>query len=416
MLTEQQLEMLGDEIAALYQQLENDVIADIARRVRKTRRFTETAELMAQAMMQTGKSPDEIRAEVMCLLRADKDYQEEVAKNTLEWKQYVKKEIEAAEAEAKRIGDEIIANAGNMSFNYDLSMWEQAGQTLTKDSGFTKLIEEMAVHTAGTLKNLTKTTGFKGIHGMVRLEDAYIKYLDKAVMKMASGTFSFDQAVNDCIKELAQSGLRSINYKNGKTYQLDTASRMCVRTSCHQLSGSILMHHCETMGTDLVEVSAHEGARPDHAKWQGKIYSRSGKNKKYPDFSICRYGAADGLCGVNCRHRMYPFFEGISQPGNWPGEPEPRKYNGKTFSYYDATQMQRKMERNIRATRREIEAMESIGGDTRALNAKKRQQIQEYHKFSQAVGIRAKDNRHRVIAGTSDLSRTNVYKEQRMKK
>lgn len=91
MLTEEQLETLGDEIAALYQQLESDVIADIARRVRKTGRFTETAELMAQAMLKTGKSSDEIRAEVMKLLRADKAYQEQVAKNTKEWKAYVKK-------------------------------------------------------------------------------------------------------------------------------------------------------------------------------------------------------------------------------------------------------------------------------------------------------------------------------------
>lgn len=197
MLTEEQLETLGDEIAALYQQLESDVIADIARRVRKTGRFTETAELMAQAMLKTGKSSDEIRAEVMKLLRADKAYQEQVAKNTKEWKAYVKKEIEAAEAEAKRIGDEIIANAGDMSFNYDLAMWEKAGEKLKKDSAFTKLVEQMASHTAGTLKNLTKTTGFKGVYGMILLKDAYIKSLDKAVLKMASGTFSFDQAVND---------------------------------------------------------------------------------------------------------------------------------------------------------------------------------------------------------------------------
>lgn len=413
MLTEEQLEMLGDEIAALYQQLENDVIADIARRVRKTGRFTETAELMAQAMLKTGKSPDEIRAEVMKLLRADKAYQEQVAKNTKEWKAYVKKEIEAAEAEAKRIGDEIIANAGDMSFNYDLAMWEQAGEKLKKDSGFTKLVKQMAMHTTGSLKNLTKTTGFKGVHGMMFLKDAYIKSLDKAVFKMASGTFSFDQAVNDCIKELAASGLRSIDYKSGRTYQLDTAARMCVRTSCHQLSGGILMHHCEIMGTDLVEVSAHMGARPEHAKWQGKIYSISGKNKKYPNFSICGYGRADGLCGPYCRHRMYPYFEGISQPNNWPKDPEPLKYHGRTYTYYDATQQQRKMERDIRASRRELEATNAIGGDTKELEARIRSQIKNYHDFSKAMHIRPKDNRHRVIAGTSDLSKTNAFRYKR---
>ena len=405
MLTENQLEMLGDQIAALYQALEQDVIADIARRVKKTKRFTETAELMAQAMKETGKSPDQIRAEVMKLIRADKAFQDEVAKNTKEWKEFVREEIKATEAAAKEAGNDIIANAGDMSFNYDMEAWQQAGMTLTKDSAFTRMVEEMSKATAGTLKNLTRSTGFKGVHGTTALKNAYRQYLDKALMKMSTGTFSYDQCVNDCVKELAQSGLRSVDYASGRTYQLDTAARMAIRTANSQLAGQISMHYIEETDTDLVEVSAHWGARPEHAAWQGKIYSRSGKNKKYPNFSVCHYGAVDGLKGINCRHDFYPFFEGISEPNTWPDEPKPQEYHGKTYNYYQATQKQRRMERDIRATKREIEAQKAIGGDTSLLEAQKRKQIKEYHNFSNAMGIRAKDNRLRVIAGTSDLKK-----------
>lgn len=406
MLTENQLEMLGDQIAALYQALEQDVIADIARRVKKTKRFTETAELMAQAMKETGKSPDQIRAEVMKLIRADKAFQDEVAKNTKEWKEFVREEIKATEAASKEAGNDIIANAGDMSFNYDMEAWQQAGMELTKDSAFTRMVEEMSKATAGTLKNLTRSTGFKGVHGTTALKNAYRQYLDKVLIKMATGTFSYDQCVNDCVKELAQSGLRSVDYASGRTYQLDTAARMAIRTANSQLAGQISMHYIEKTDTDLVEVSAHWGARPEHAEWQGKIYSRSGKNKKYPNFSVCHYGAVDGLKGINCRHDFYPFFEGISEPNTWPDEPEPQEYRGKTYNYYQATQKQRKMERDIRATKREIEAQKAIGGDTSLLEAQKRKQIKEYHNFSNAMGIRAKDNRLRVIAGTSDLRKT----------
>jgi len=405
MLTENQLEMLGDQIAALYQALEQDVIADIARRVKKTKRFTETAELMAQAMKETGMAPDRIRAEVMKLLRADKAFQDEIAKNTKEWKEFVREEIRKMEETAKEAGNDIIANAGDMSFNYDMAAWEQAGMKLTKDSAFTRMVEEMSKATAGTLKNLTRSTGFKGVHGTTALKNAYRQYLDKAMMKMATGTFSYDQCINDCIKELAQSGLRSIDYASGRTYQLDTAARMAVRTANSQLAGQISMHYIEKTETDLVEVSAHWGARPEHAAWQGKIYSRSGKNKKYPNFSVCHYGDVDGLKGINCRHDFYPFFEGISEPTTWPDEPKPKEYRGKTYDYYHATQKQRKMERDIRATKREIEAQKAIGGDTSLLEAQKRKQIKEYHNFSNAMGIRAKDNRLRVIAGTSDLKK-----------
>ena len=172
MLTENQLEMLGDQNAALYQALEQDVIADIARRVKKAKRFTETAELMAQAMKETGKSPDQIRAEVMKLIRADKAFQDEVAKNTKEWKEFVREEIKASEAAAKEAGNDIIANAGDMSFNYDMEAWQQAGMELTKDSAFTRMVEEMSKATAGTLKNLTRSTGFKGVLGTTALKNA----------------------------------------------------------------------------------------------------------------------------------------------------------------------------------------------------------------------------------------------------
>lgn len=410
MLPEEVLEQLGDRGAALFQAFEQDLIADIARRIKKTGRYTETAELQAQAMMAEGVSPAEILKEVMRILQADDEYQKEVAQNTLEWKKYVKAEIQAMREKAKEEGDDIIANAGDMSFNYDLSMWEQNGEKLTKDSAINRMISEMSKDTAGTFKNLTKSMGFKGAYSFVTLQNAYIRYLDKAVVKMATGTFSYDRAVEDAVREMAHSGLRSVDYASGRTYQLDTAARMCVRTSCHQLSAKMSMHNCEKMGTDLVEVTAHWGARPEHAVWQGKIYSRSGKNKKYPPFSECHYGAVDGLCGVNCRHTFYPFFEGVSEPTKWDEEPEPKEYNGKTYTYYEMTQKQRQMERKVRETKREIEAKRAIGEDTDDLESAKRKQIAEYHKFSDEMGIRPKDNRLRVVKGSSDLTKTKSYK------
>lgn len=410
MLTEEQLELFGDQIAEVYQAFEQDMIADIARRVKNTGRFTETAELMAQAMHAAGDSPVRIRAEVMKILQADKEYQDTVAQNTLEWKKFVKDEIKEMERVAEETGNRIIAEAGDMSFNYDMAAWEQTGKKLTKGSPFAKVVKAMSTVTNGTFKNITRTMGFKGSHSFTTLQNAYIKSLDKAILKMATGTFSYDRCVMDCVKELAQSGLRCVDYASSRTYQLDTAARMCIRTACHQLSGKISMQNCEKTQTDLVEVSAHWGARPEHAAWQGKIYSRSGKSNKYPPFSICRYGAVDGLMGINCRHTFYPFFEGISTPNEWEPEPKPKEYNGKIYDYYQITQKQRKMERDIRATKREIEATKFIGGDTKVLEAKKRKQINEYHKFSNAMDIRAKDNRLKVVSGSSDLTKTKSYK------
>ncbi len=416
MLTENQYEMLGDKIATLYQDLEREVIADIARRVKKTARLTETAELIAKAMMDKGTSPAKIRTEVMKLLRADPAYKKEVANNTKQYKRDTIHKIRETEKKAAELGNMLIAEAGDMAFNKDLSLWHQAGKELKKDSAFVKLVESMAESTAGTLKNLTLTTGFKGIHGYTSIKNAYTNALDKALIKMASGTFSFDKAAEDCVRELARSGLRKIDYASGRSYNLDTAARMCLRTSSGQLAARITMKHCEDMGTDLVEVDAHWGARPEHAEWQGKIYSRTGRDKRYPDFAICGYGEATGLCGPNCRHTFYPFFEGISTSNVWDPEPEPKDYNGKSYNYYDATQKQRQMERDIRKIKREVEVAKIMGMDTKELEAMKRAQVGKYHEFSNAMGIRAKDNRLRLVRGSSDMTKTRAYKNYSARK
>jgi hypothetical protein len=395
----------------LYQQLEADVIADIARRVKKTGRYTETAELMVNAMAEKGESPAKIRAEVMKLLRADKAYMDAVAQNTKEYKRLVMEEIKTVEKEAERLGNDIVASAGDMAFNTDLSAWEQAGKKLTQDSAFTKLVEEMMVATAGTLKNITKTTGFKGASGFIQIQNAYTNALDRALIKMTSGAFSFDQAVNDMVRDLAQSGLRSVDYASGRSYQLDTAARMCLRTSSAQLSAQITEKHLNDTDEDLVEVDAHWGARPAHASWQGKIYSRSGKSRKYPSFSVCGYGRVDGICGINCRHNFYPFFAGISEPTRWDKEPAPKSYMGKEYTYEQATTKQREMERGIRAIKREIEAQKVIQGDTKALGRKKKLLIANYHAFSDKMDIRPKDNRLRVVSGSSNLNNTKVFKD-----
>lgn len=426
-LTDEQLELLGNRLVPLYQELEQDVIADIARRVKKTGRYTETAELMARALMEQGYSPARIQREVMKVLRADKEYQMAVAEHTKEYKQYVASEISRVVAEAKEQGNDIVADAGNMAFNADLSMWEQAGKSLSQPSGFHQLVDAMALQTNGELKNLTKSLGFKNI-GFTALENVYQHQLDLGLIKLTSGAYSWQRVVDDCVRELAQSGLRTIDYKSGRSMQLDTAVRNCIRTASGQLAGKVTMLNMDSTGESLVEVSQHWGARSDgscghsdHAYWQGKVYTtdRSGHRTEsrrlgYPIRNLedaTGYPSDPlGLCGYNCRHSFYVFFEGISEPNQWDPEPAPVTVNGRDYDYYHATQRQRQMERQIRATKREIEAQRTLGGDTKELQSKLRKQTADYKRFSAEVGIRSKTERLRVQTGSSDLSKTKTMK------
>lgn len=417
-LTEEQLNLLGERLVPIYQKLEQEVIADIARRVKKTGRYTETAEIMVKSLMEQGYSPAKIQKEVMKLIRADKAYQTTVAENTKSYKDMVTDEIKKTVEEAKKQGNAIVSEAGMMAYNNDLSMWEQAGKKLSRPNEFTQLIHAMALQTNNELKNITGTLGFKGI-GFTALENVYQYQLDLGLIKLTSGAYSWQQVVDDCVRGLAQSGLRTIDYKSGRSMQLDTAVRNCILTASSQLAGKVTMLNMEETGETLVEVSSHWGARSDgscghadHAYWQGKVYAldKGGHRKESRRLGYVIQNLEEatgypsdpkGLHGYNCRHTMYPFFEGISEPNKWDPEPKPVKVNGKEYDYYHATQKQRQMERNIRATKREIEGQKAIGGDTTVLNARLKKQLADYKQFSADVNVRPKNERLRVQNGTS---------------
>lgn len=407
-LTDEQIEKLADDyLIGLYQQMEKDVLQDIARRVRKTGRLTETAEIMARDMHEQGFSTAKIYAEVMKILQADPAYMKEVAENTKAYKQMVTEEIRQTVKDAKKAGNKLVAEAGDMAYNNDLSMWELSGADLSKPNNMTQIINSFQKDLNGQLKNLTRTTGFKGTQlGTTGVMQAYQRSLDTALLEVATGTFSFDEACNRVVKELAQSGLRSIDYASGRSYQLDTAARMCVRTSMNQMAGKITEANVRNSSTDLVIVSQHEGAREEHADVENQIFSMSGDSDKYPAFSDplpcdggngAGYGDVTGICGINCRHTFFPFWEGISEVPEKLDVWDEKEVDGKTYDYYGATQHQRSMEREIRALKRE-----EYVADTKEAAQEIRRQISakttEYHNFSEAVGIRAKDNRLRVVA------------------
>ena len=183
------------------------------------------------------------------------------------------------------------------------------------------------------------------------------------------------------IKELSSKGIESITYPSGHVDHLDVAVRRAVLTGINQTALKLQEARADEMGCDLVEVTAHAGARTgigiaNHAGWQGKIYSRSGTHSKYPDFQEkTGYGSGAGLGGWNCRHSFFPFFEGISEPAYTEKELEelnaPKyEYNGQKLTEYEATQRQRYIERQIRRWKRENAALKAAGLDTTESAAK----------------------------------------------
>ncbi len=438
MLSDEQLEIISEALQPLFQYLEHEVIADIARRIKKTLTYSRTAELQALPMKALGYSPARIRKEAMKLLKADPEFRKQVAKNTLEYKREVRNTINDIVKKAFLANDEIVAGAGDMAWISDLSVWKDAGKTLTDNSYLHQLVRAFADQTAGELKNLTQTTGFKTMSGHESVKDAYRNELDKAVIKICSGTFSQDRVLRDTVHDLAQSGLRSIDFDSGRSMQLDTAARVAIRTGCHQLAGKVSDKNIAQTGENLVYVSKHRGARntgtghANHEQWQGKVYyikpgqdywkeaERIGQDYITDLWYATGYsvdGAHEndplGLDGYNCRHNRHPWFEGVSTfPANHSEpDPEPVTINGRTYDFYAVTQKMRAMERSVRALKREKEALETLGMDTTEIRARIKRKTAEYKEFCRACGVPEKSTRLRYECGTSDLKKTQAWKE-----
>ena len=399
-------------------------------------KYTRTAENMAVSMYRKGYSPAYIRKEAMKKLNADKDFRKEVAKNTVEYKKEISKLIQKIENDAYKAGDKILAAAGDMAWYDDLAVWKQAGKLLTTSaSTLCMLVDGIKKQTKGEMKNLTRTLGFKTKGGFASVGNAYRNELDKAMIKLMSGTFSQEQVFNDTVRNLAQSGIKTVAYGN-RADNLDVAVSRALRTGAHQIAGEIQNNNIKEMGENLVYVQEHAGARntgvgvANHEEWQGKVYyikpgtdySEEAKRvgqQNIEDLWECTGYSVDnmhindpaGLFGYNCRHLYNVWFEGVSSlPAKQPIKP-PVVWNGKVLDFYAQTQEARKQERNIRALKRERDALERTGQDTTEIKKKLSEAGRKYKQFCKVCKFPPNTTRTRYESGTADLTKTKAYRE-----
>lgn len=193
--------------------------------------------------------------------------------------------------------------------------------------------------------------------------DAWYRIAADAVVRRESGE-DMRSVMERACAAMADAGLETIDYKSGARTSVDAALRRHAVTQANQARNDLLMRRCDEWGVDLVFTSAHFGARPTHAVWQGKVFSRSGSSPDYPGLvQATGYGTVTGLCGANCRHTMTPYVEGYSQLPNTDFSEQERLTGITSDEYYEATQRQRRYEAAIRKTKREIAVGREMGYD-----------------------------------------------------
>lgn len=376
MLTPEYLAAAPDTLVQLYSAAELDILCNIARRISRYDFFIPAAAWQVRKLQAMGLCYEEIMSILSQLTRRSRP------------------EIER-----------LVKEAGIETLRADDAVYKRHGLNpppVGAAPELQRILRSGIARTEGLFENLTRTTA-------QTVTQQFEHALDRAWMQAQSGAFSYTEAIRNAVRTLAMQGIRSISYAgNGRmrTETLEVAVRRAVITGINQTALQMQLARADEMGCDLVEVTAHVGARTgegiaNHAGWQGKVYSRSGANPKYPHFATATgYGTGAGLGGWNCRHSAYAYFEG--DPRAYTDErlremeKETVTYNGEKMNVYDATQRQRAIERQIRRWKREFKALEAAGQDPYEAAAKLRKWQGIEKDFTAQTGLKRQSERTEV--------------------
>lgn len=362
------LELLPyDVMIPLWTQVEQDIIADIARRISRYDYWIPAAEHQRHKLREMGLAQEYILKQLSTLTKRSQ-------KELLQLMQTA--------AEEALTSDRRYYRSHGIETPDELS--ERLQQVLL--SGYR--------NTNQLFRNLTSTTADAA-------QKQFINALDQAWMQVQSGAFSYETAISNAIKSVAKPGLKIKWSASGHQDTVEVAVRRAVMTGVNQTAADMRLQLAQELGCDLVEVTAHAGARPSHAEWQGRVYSISGKSTKYPSLrDVTGYGTGDGLCGWNCRHSFHPYVEGTAAAYT---EDDLKQYSAKTITYngkqvteYDARQIQRYHERQIRRWKRESAAMEAGGQDSTVAASKVRQWQQKQADFVKQTGLKRQYAREQI--------------------
>ena len=363
MLSPSYLDSLPNNLVLLFQQVEDDILRDVARRISKMEALTPTANWQLWRYEQT----EALRQSVV----------KKLARYTGKSEAEIRRLMQEAATRAMEAEDEIYYHYGKEPTPFAENETLQA------------LLNAGYQQTAGTFHNLTATTA-NTVSG--QFEAA----LDRAHLKVSSGAFDYKSAVKSAVDSLADT-MKYVTYPTGHTDTLEVAARRAVLTGVNQTGAKLQVARADEMGVEFFETTAHGGARPSHAEWQGRQFHRGGTvdymGKHYPDFeSATGYGTGAGLCGWNCRHTFFAIFPELGAPPAWTQESlealnaRDIEYNGGRYTRYEISQMQRARERTVRKYKRRYLAEDAAGADTTASTVKLRQARQELSDFISTTG------------------------------
>ena len=386
MLPPSALDRMPDAFVELWQGVEDEILKDVSRRISKTGTLTPTANWQLWRYQQT----EALRADVVKLL----------AKYSGKSDAAIRQLLLQAATEAMEREDAIYYHYGLEPTPFEES------------PALNNLLDAGARQTAGTWKNLTATTA-NTVTGQ------FGRTLDAAWAKVSTGAFDYKTAVKQAVDSLAD-GMKFVTYPTGHKDSIEVAARRAILTGVNQTAGKLQVARADEMGVEFFETTAHGGARPSHAEWQGRQFHRGCAvdymGKHYPDFEAATgYGTGAGLCGWNCRHTFFAVFPELGDPPAWTRDQLKElnarniEYNEKKYTRYEINQMQRARERNVRRWKKRYLAEAEAGVDTTDSAVRLKAARQSLAEFANATGGRVDSARVSVPKfGRSEASKASA--------
>lgn len=369
-MTQGELERIPLPFQKKMSELEIRIMTDIVRRIEANGFSTATSDWQITRLQQLGKSESDI-------------------------KDWIRDALKVSDKELDKIfSDEVYKEYYSYERIYKINGMEQI--PFEQNELLQHVIEAAKRQTQETFRNITGSMGFAikdtatGTMIYSPLMDFYQKTLDAGILDIHSGAFDYQTVLMRTINQMANSGLRWIDYDSGWRNRIDVAARRAVMTGFRQVQGKINQQVAEQLNTDQYETTAHVGARPTHQPWQGRVWTMQQL------IDVCGLGDILGLHGINCYHDYKAFPPGSIRTYTDEQldemarkENTPKEYNGKQYTTYEALQKQRKMETAMRATRQKIKLLQDGGLQDQAMlkRSKYQGQMQSYKAFSKKMGL-----------------------------
>lgn len=382
MLSPSQIEATASHLIGLYEQIELDLIGNIASRLTSSGEITPdtVGEWHVHMLEQAGG----LRKENYSL----------IAKQTGKTDKEIVRILTDAGFGALEFDEEIY----NLAYSNGILAY------LPVPARMSPMIQHIL---SGAIDNTRKQFNMINTTALQSAQESFLKTINQVYLETSLGITDYNTAMRKATRTLADDGIAGVQYVSSRTGRMthnhvDVAVRRCIVTSTAQTAGAMQLQRAKEWGCNQVEVTSHAGARPTHATWQGKIYSIEGGTREYPNLALSTgYGSVKGLKGANCGHDFYPFFPGISEQTY---KPYSLKENNEI---YERSQKQRALERDIRKQKRRVMAASEMDeGVKKSEQLRLKDKEQKLRDFLSETGRTLRANRQQVLGfGHSEASK-----------